>query len=264
MTVKDRLWLWCHPERSHNGIYGVTRDSRITPVEACCYLGIKNAIMVRYHDHGPFPPFDQYALPLRALDRVVWSVVGASGQTDDQTRRAVLDLARGMPNLTGVMMDDFFHDVAPDGSMTAALSRDQLSEMRAQLRLADRSLDLWVVVYAHMMAGAMRTHLDLCDVVTFWTWKSAQLRDLEANFGRFEQLAQKQRKVLGCYLYDYGNEQPMPLDLMKKQSECGLEMLKAGRIEGMIFLASCICDIGLETVEWLRGWIGDVGEQPVA
>ncbi len=28
--------------------------------------------------------------------------------------------------------------------------------------------------------------------------------------------------------------------------------LKAGRIEGMIFLATCICDLGLETVEWLR------------
>ena len=169
-----------------------------------------------------------------------------------------------MPNLTGVMMDDFFHDVAPDGSMTAALSRDHLSEMRAQLELPDRSLELWVVVYDYMMADAMRGHLDLCDVATFWTWKSEQLRDLEANFGRFEQLAQKQRKVLGCYLYDYGNEQPMPLEFMKKQSEFGLQLLKTGRIEGMIFLASCVCDIGLETVEWVRGWIREVGEQPTA
>ncbi|MFB3882939.1 MAG: hypothetical protein ACE149_16865 [Armatimonadota bacterium] len=264
MTVRDRLWLWCHPERSHNGIYGVPRDSRITPVEACCYLGIKNALMVRYHDYGPFPPYDQYALPLRALDRVVWSVVGASGQTDDQTRHAVLDLARGMPNLTGVMMDDFFHGLAPDGGMTASLTREQLRELRSRLALPDRTLDLWVVVYEYMMADAMRPHLDLCDVATFWTWKSEELGKLESNFARFEQLAQKQRKVLGCYLYDYGNEGLMPLELMKKQSEFGLKMLRAGRIEGMIFLASCICDIGLDTVEWLRGWVREVGEEPVA
>jgi hypothetical protein len=39
----------------------------------------------------------------------------------------------------------------------------------------------------------------------------------------------------------------------------GLQWLQEGRIEGMIFLASCICDLGLETVEWSRQWIQKVG-----
>jgi hypothetical protein len=264
MTVRDRLWLWCHPAGSHNGIYGVPRDSRITPVEACCYLDIKNAIMVRYHDYGPFPPYDQYALPLRALDRVVWSVVGASGQTDDDTRQAVLDLAGRMPNLTGVMMDDFFKGHAPDGSLLTALTLDELREMRGQLRLADRTLDLWVVLYSHEMDDAVQEYLALSDVVSFWTWKSEDLNHPESNFARFEQVAAKQRKVLGCYLWDYGNKQPMPLDLMKQQCEFGLAALKAGRIEGMIFLASCVCDIELDTVEWVSGWIAEMGEETIS
>jgi hypothetical protein len=263
MQVRDRFWLWCHPAGSHNGIYGVSGESRITPVEACCYLGIRNAIMVRYHDYGPFPPFDQYALPLRALDRVVWSVVGASGQTDGETREAVLELARRMPNVTGVMMDDFFKGHAPDGSLVTALSLGQLKDMRRRLRLADRTLDLWAVLYSRELDDAVQDYLALSDIVSFWTWQSEHLNDLETNFGRFEKIAVKQRKVLGCYLWDYGNKQPMPLELMRKQCEFGLRMLQSGRIEGMIFLASCICDLGLETVEWLRGWVREMENRSI-
>jgi hypothetical protein len=50
----------------------------------------------------------------------------------------------------------------------------------------------------------------------------------------------------------------MPLDVMQEQCETGLEWLNANRIEGMIFLASCICDLELDAVEWTRTWIAKV------
>jgi hypothetical protein len=250
--VGDRLWLWCHPAGSHNGIYGLPGASRITPVEACCYLGIRNALMVKYLEYGPSPPFDQFALPFAALDRVVWSIVGASGQTDEQTREAVLELARQTPHITGVIMDDFFK---AEGDSPAHLTLDELTRVRRRLRLPDRTLELWVVLYDYMLDRHFDAYLDLCDTVTFWTWEAANLGNLERNFERFEKVAERQSKVLGCYMWDYGNSKPMPLDLMQKQCEFGLEMLEAGRIQGMILLASCICDLGLETVTWTRNWV---------
>ena len=66
-------------------------------------------------------------------------------------------------------------------------------------------------------------------------------------------------KVLGCYLWDYGEKKPMPLDLMRHQGESGLRWLRQGRIEGIIFLASCVCDLELQAVEWTRGWVAKVG-----
>jgi len=48
-----------------------------------------------------------------------------------------------------------------------------------------------------------------------------------------------------------------------KLCEVGLRWLREGRIEGMIFLASCICDLGLKTVEWTRRWITEVGDQTI-
>ncbi len=100
-------------------------------------------------------------------------------------------------------------------------------------------------------------------MVSFWTWTSENLESLERNFQKVEKIAPSCRKVLGCYMYDYGNGKPMPVDLMKHQCEIGLQWLYHGRIEGMIFLASCICDLELEAVEWTRQWISEVGDMEV-
>jgi hypothetical protein len=262
MQVRDKLWLWCHPAGSHNGIYGVPGESRITPLEACQSLGVNNAIMVRYHDYGPFPPYDEYALPLRILKQVVWSAVGASGITDAESRQAIIDLASRMPNLSGIMLDDYFHDEehTAEKGQPAALTTDELRELRSKLSLPDRTLDLWVVVYDYMMSNSMREHLDLCDVATFWTWKAEQLEHLSENFQRFEQLAERQQKILGCYLYDFGNSQAMPVERMQAQCEFGLALLQTGRIDGLILLASTVCDLELKSVTWTRQWVSEVGE----
>ncbi len=76
-----------------------------------------------------------------------------------------------------------------------------------------------------------------------------------------EQIAPDSRKLLGLYMYDYGLHVPMPLEAMQMQCETALRWLHAGRIEGMIFLASCICDMELQTVEWTREWIASVGDE---
>ena len=62
--------------------------------------------------------------------------------------------------------------------------------------------------------------------------------------------------MLGCCLGDYGGDsKPIQLDLMKHQCELGTRWIEEGPIEGMIFLASCICDLDIEAVEWTRSWI---------
>jgi hypothetical protein len=136
-----------------------------------------------------------------------------------------------------------------------------MRHLRGRLDAGVPRLDAWVVLYAHEFdqEERLRPHLDLCDVVTLWTWNAAELTRLEHNFERFERIVGAKRRVLGCYLWDYGAKQPMPLEMMKHQCELGRRWLEEGRIEGMIFLASCICDVGLGAVEWTRGWIDAKG-----
>ena len=116
-------------------------------------------------------------------------------------------------------------------------------------------------MYAHQLALPVGQHLALCDNVSFWTWRAEELADLERNFSIVEELAPACDKVLGCYMWDYGNKRPMPVEAMEQQCTIGLRWLREGRIDGMIFLASCICDLGLETVEWTRDWIARVGNE---
>jgi len=50
---------------------------------------------------------------------------------------------------------------------------------------------------------------------------------------------------------------------MKKQCETGLRWIQEGKIDGMIFLANTTMDIGLESVEWTRQWIKEVGNTSI-
>jgi hypothetical protein len=265
-TVQDKLWLWGHDAGAHNEGWGLPKPSRITPAEAAFYLGIPNLIMVRYLGRPPLP-FDQYALPLRALRRVVWSIVGAGGQTDDQERKHVLDLAARHSNITGLMLDDFFGSEQPAQSdEPAALPPARLRELRGQLTVGRRRLRLWAVLYEHQLDRPLAEYLELLDLVSFWTWDSEQLQRLEANLRQLEKVAPRCGRVLGCYLWDYGKKKPMQLDRLEHQCELGLRWLRQGRIEGIIFLASCLCDLELEAVQWTRNWIAHQsavgGQQP--
>jgi hypothetical protein len=260
-TVRNRLWVWGHEAGAHNNGWGLERLSRITPVEAAFYMGVPNVILVRY-ENEPVPPYVQYALPFRALQGVVWSIVGAAGLTGVEERQAALELRGHLPNMSGVMMDDFFRNATPatpDG--LAVMSVEELRQVRQQLATGGRRLDLWVVLYDHQLSLPVGEHLAQCDKVSLWTWKAADLNELETNMARAERLAPAAGKVLGLYMWDYGQGKPMPVELMQRQCELGLAWLHAGRIEGMILLASCICDLELETVEWTRAWVDRVGEE---
>lgn len=264
-TLRDRFWVWGHEPGSHDGHYNLPGTSRMTPVEGAFYLGVPNLIMVAIAGK-PEPPFDQRALPMRPLRRVVWSIIGDSSSTRHQAQTdlaPVIDLATRCPNLVGGIMDDFFHTPDPAGRFSRR-SVDELAEFRTALHASPNPLDLWVVAYTHELDWPVGPHLSQCDVVTLWTWKAKDLPALETNLGKLEALAPSQRKLLGVYLWDYGDNKPMTTEAMRFQCERGLRWLREGRIEGMIFLATCIGDLEIEAVEWTRRWIAEVGDERMA
>ena len=46
MKLREKVWLWGHPEGRYNNAYGNEQISRMTPMECCLYLGIRNTFMI--------------------------------------------------------------------------------------------------------------------------------------------------------------------------------------------------------------------------
>ena len=259
-TVRDRLWLWSHVAGSYNGMFGLPGTSRMTPVEAAFYMSIPNVYML--HRQGtPEPPLSQYALAFESLREVVWGIVGEGGATERAEREMVLELALANPKITGVVLDDFFTG-RKDGK-TAALPVEELRRLKARLTTPAKRLDLWVVLYEHQLEAPITEHLKLCDGIQFWTWSGDNLDRLDANFAKAEQLVPGARMALGLYWWDFGGKKPLSRAAVEHQCELGLQWLRTGRIEAMVFCGSWLCDRGLEAVDWTRQWIRRVGSGKV-
>ena len=92
---------------------------------------------------------------------------------------------------------------------------------------AGRQLYQWVVLYDYQLDWPFEPYLESCDVTTFWTWNAKDLVALEANFEKLHQKMPASRKVLGIYMYDYGENQPIAVETIKGQCELGLRWLRS-------------------------------------
>lgn len=251
----DRLWLWGHPVNAHgpHTQWKLPKDSRITPLEASVYMGIPNLQMVwlwRPDAPEPMPSWHQFALPLRALREVIWSIALGHGLSFTDH---VFPLAAQSPNVTGVIMDDFFTP-RPDGHF-AALDHAQLDAVMARLQLPDRRLKLWCVTYEQDLGKPIHDYIKRMDIIAYFMWNSPSVPHIVEHLDSLDRLAPDKPKVLGLYMWDYAQRKPMPMNLVEFQCETALRLLKAGRISGISFVASCICDLEIEAVEWTRKWI---------
>jgi alpha-L-fucosidase len=260
-TVRDRLWIFTCAANSDFPHIG--RRSVMTPAEGAFYLGVPNIIVVQSSEsearYGRLePPLAPYTVALRPLQRVVWSVVGSGGLYSPTETEEVFQLARSTPNFTGVMLDDFF--TGQKEGKRARLTVQELAEIRRRLEGINKKLQIFVTLYVTHLDLPLRDYLELIDVITLWTGSPAELANLEANLTRAERLAPKTRKMLGCYVVDYGRKEGIPVSSMKLQCEMGLRWLREGRIEGLIFLGNTTMDLGFESVAWTRQWIQQVGD----
>jgi hypothetical protein len=142
-------------------------------------------------------------------------------------------------------------------SFRASLTPEQLREIR-QMTVRGHKLPLMAVVYTGQISPRARWHLNEVDQVCLWTWRPADLEHLEQHLNALEALIPGKPIFLGCYMYDFNDRRPLPVESMQRQTQLGYQWLKQGRIEGMIFLATANVDVGLEAVQWTRAWIAQV------
>ena len=105
MLLRDKFWLWGHPEGRYNlnaDGFGCPDVSRMTPMEACLYLGISNTFMV---------PVEvdvnrrQYNKSFKTLKQVGWECFDA--YKDPELIDQIVADAKEFPNISCIVVDDF-------------------------------------------------------------------------------------------------------------------------------------------------------------
>ncbi len=268
-SIRDRLWIWGRPAGIYNNTHfrALGLRSAVEPVDGAERMGITGVVFIATDNLGPL---DEYYRPFEKLDRVYWSLVAAGGGTSQPARDAAFALAEKQKNVVGFILDDFFYeptvgnaaDPGPTGEMRAALTPAELRAIHER-SVRGGHLPLMSVIYTAQVKPGARAHLAEVDQICLWTWRPADLENLEANFAALERLAPDKQLFLGCYMFDFHRNKPLPVALMQKQVELGHQWLKSGRIAGIIFLSTGTVGAGLETVDWTAEWIRAHGDDPL-
>jgi hypothetical protein len=208
----------------------------------------------------PKPPFDDLIHEFSSVNQVVWSLVGAGGWTDAGIRRELFDLARRHKKITGLILDDFWSN-GPENKGRVVLSLNELREIHQESHSIN--CDIWMVFYFSELfrLDLVTPYLPYIDRFTLWSWDPSDLHKLEYHLNLFRELAPHKPRYLGCYLWDYSRCRPLSLNALRFQCTYGLKLIAKGELEGLIFLGSPVCDVGLKTVEWARWWIAGVRNQ---
>ena len=252
--LAEKLWNWGHLEGSHNDCTNL--NCKITPEEFAEEYGIKNAFMVSYGGNIQ-PPFHDLANRFSGLREIKWSVLGDSstplpdaelGNTED-----IIDALTPDTNITGGVVDDFFSPKRME-----RFTPDVLKKIKAKLN--EKGLDFWCVLYEMQLDLDLEKYMDCFDGVTFWLWDSDQIQNMDEQLEKVFALTKDKPVMLGIYLWDYKKRREMDPKLFETQLAHYFNLLKDGKIDGVIFCSSTIGDADLETNRILKKYVREQGD----
>ena len=255
-TIGDRLWMWGHHRDSFKALkgskeqYNLPYDTRIDMAYAGKSMGIPGCFVVRWTNNPKKAELPEYMKQFRNMKRIGFSITDSAEESFEEKVRLGFEYADKMPNLTTLIMDDFF------SYKGYGLSLDAIREV--QRGTSERGMKLGVVLYsdANDIKPEFKSVLDLCDEVTFWFWHGKNVGTIEARVEKLRDLIGSEKPILlGQYMYDFGGRKQMPGAVMENQLAQASRLLAAGAIDGLIFHCTPLVDMNLDAVNVSRAWI---------
>ena len=257
MKLRDRFWLWGHPEGAYNNGYGNTSASRMTPMEACLYLGISNTFMT---------PMDipvnrrQYNKSFVTLHNVAWDIgrdllkrIG-----DPAVVTEYLSNIKDFPNVTASVFDDF---KAKD--KYKQVSVDDFAKIMDKLHNNDvRHIDSWMVLYTNEFGLDAKSdeeflpYLDVFDGIIMWTWEERDVVLIPEKYEIFKKMTPNNKRMFGCYLWNFGEKKPATREAVLWQLDFYREKILLGEAEGVVLHTNTMADLDLDAydaaIEWMK------------
>ena len=257
--LRDRFWLWGHPEGRYNNEFGNDKASRMTPMEGCAYLGVRNVFMVPV---GVDVNRRQYNKSFSTLGKVGWEVYQA-GQ-DPSVIEPLIEDARAFPNIDCGVFDDFVR-----GGSYRKIDVGNLHAVNRRLHdNGVRRLDMWMVLYTAEFGldaqadAEFQPYIAPFDGIIMWTWKESDVPLINDKFEIFKKMTAGKRRMLGCYLYNFGEKRQATGGAVKWQLDRYREMIRAGEAEGVVLHTNTMADLDYEAYDVAVDWMRTHGDEP--
>ncbi len=254
-TIGDRLWMWGHHSMSFAAQlekkcnYNLPLDRRIDMAAACREMNIPGCFVVRWFNLPEKAELPEYMKQFKDTKRVGFSITDSAVETFEEKVRLGLEYAGLMPNLTTLIMDDFW----------CGANNSKLEQIyRAKEEIVKRNLRLSIVLYSDQngLKSEYSEVLNLCDEVTFWFWHGKNVNTIESQVAKLKDLVGHEKPILlGQYMYDFGGKKEMPGKSMEIQLEHTSRLLSQKAIDGVIFHCTPLVDMNLDAVRVSRAWI---------
>lgn len=241
-TINDRLWIWGHPTNSLKGCFGLTMDSDVSPVDGAEYLGANN---IFYVPMGRPVDRDLCTQQMQHIPQVGWSM-----EREEQVWE-LIELKKKYPNITKAVFDDFFN---PENVHTNFTNYSVKKMLEMKEKLHEAGIEMWVVLYTRLLENDIRPYLKLFDGVSYWYWHEASEEEFNEKIKWLFENTPGQKKMVGCYLYDFGNEREMPAETVRSQLDKNLTFIREGKIEGIILHTNAIGGMGYVGYEEAKIW----------
>ena len=264
MLLRDRFWLWGHPEGCYNkngGGWGCPDVSRMTPMEGCLYLGVRNTFMIPVGEINR----RQYNKSFKTLNNVGWECFEACERPEIIDR--AIEEAKEFPNITCVVVDDFKNEY--DGvARYKSMPISKFKEINDKLHNNEvRRLDSWMVLYTYQFGineqedKEFQPYMDEFDGVIMWTWKETEVPQIPEKFELFKKYTPNTRRMVGCYLYNFGEAKQATGSVVKWQLDYYRELLLKGDIEGVVLHTNTMADLDYEAYDVAVKWMEEHGDE---
>ena len=260
MVLRDYFWLWGHPEGRYNDMFGNHKVSRMTPLECCMYLGIRNTFMVPV---GVKLDMRQYNKSFKPLRRVGWECFKAA--RDITLLDPIIKNSAEFKNISCVVFDDFNWHRDTNGEVDT----EQLWKIRDRLHNNEvRPLEMWMVLYTHEFGldpekdERFQKLVEPFDGIIMWTWKEKDVHLIPEKFETLKKMAPKQRFMAGCYLWNFGEEKEATGEAVKWQLDWYREKMLANELEGVVLHTNTMADLDYEAYDAAMEWMDAHGDEP--
>lgn len=261
-SLIDQTWTWGYViEGKLPGKVPFISASGGTPfdgVSSCSletgarYLGTPNVVFMNSnHNMNTLTP--EYLYRLSSCNQIICALQHGKYK---ETAERVSRLSKENKKIIGGLIDDFREKTGP----SKAITPEETKAIYEALKSANPELKLYLVRYTWQDQNEMVPFLPYFDVINLWVWVPDEKVWQETIGPEIDKIAALTKKpiVLGLFLHDYGkNGKAMPMNFLEMQCRTAVELLRAGKITGIIFLQNGWFDHETHRpqVQWVKQYL---------